>query len=200
MPSSLTRVLPRAFVSSTRPPVSVSGTGTLSLARGFSWQCDPQDFGTVLPSPSQLTVQSVRICLHAPLTAWTASSIRPLPWASCVTPLAQTEQSGAGISTSSPSTTPLGLALGPDLPWADDPSPGTLGLSAEGILTPLFATYTGILSCVRSTIPLRTASPPTQRSPTMLPITASQASVASLAPLHFPRSATRPVSYYALFQ
>ena len=27
--------------------------------------------------------------------------------------------------------------LGPDLPWADSPGPGTLGFSAEGILTPL---------------------------------------------------------------
>ncbi len=43
--------------------------------------------------------------------------------------------SGTGISTSCPSTTPLGLALGPDLPWADEPSPGTLGQSAEEILT-----------------------------------------------------------------
>lgn len=44
---------------------------------------------------------------------------------------------GTGISTSCASTTPLGLALAPDLPWADWPSPGTLGLPAEGILTPL---------------------------------------------------------------
>ena len=44
-------------------------------------------------------------------------------------------QSGTGISTGRPSTTPLGLALGPDLPWADEPSPGTLGHSAEEILT-----------------------------------------------------------------
>ncbi len=42
-----------------------------------------------------------------------------------------------GISTSYPSTTPFGLALGPDLPWADEPSPGNLGHSAEEILTPL---------------------------------------------------------------
>ena len=45
--------------------------------------------------------------------------------------------SGTGISTSCASTTPLGLALAPDLPWADYPSPGTLGYSAEGFLTPL---------------------------------------------------------------
>ena len=36
LPSSLTRVLPIALVYSTRPPVSVCGTGTCDLARGFS--------------------------------------------------------------------------------------------------------------------------------------------------------------------
>lgn len=56
------------------------------IARGFSWQCDLWDFGTVLPSPSQLTLPGMRILLHPTLTAWTASSIRPLPSPSCVTP------------------------------------------------------------------------------------------------------------------
>ena len=36
---------------------------------------------------------------------------------------------GAGISTCCPSDTPFGLSLGPDLPWADEPSPGNLRLS-----------------------------------------------------------------------
>ena len=35
----------------------------------------------------------------------------------------------AGISTCYPSPTTLVLGLGPDLPWADEPSPGNLGLS-----------------------------------------------------------------------
>ena len=43
--------------------------------------------------------------------------------------------SGTGISTRCPSTTPLGLALGPDLPRADEPSSGNLGFSVRGILT-----------------------------------------------------------------
>ncbi len=42
---------------------------------------------------------------------------------------------GTGISTCCPSTTPFGLALGPDLPRADEPSPGILGLSVCRILT-----------------------------------------------------------------
>ncbi len=36
---------------------------------------------------------------------------------------------GTGISTSCPSPTTVVLGLGPDLPWADEPSPGNLGLS-----------------------------------------------------------------------
>src|SRR3982751_4684833 len=42
---------------------------------------------------------------------------------------------GTGISTRYPSTTPLGLALGPDSPRAEKPGPGTLGHPAEGFLT-----------------------------------------------------------------
>ena len=44
---------------------------------------------------------------------------------------------GAGISTCCPSSTPFGLNLGPDLPWADEPSPGNLRLSTEEFLAPL---------------------------------------------------------------
>ena len=38
-------------------------------------------------------------------------------------------QGGAGISTCCPSPTTSVLGLGPDLPWADEPSPGNLRLS-----------------------------------------------------------------------
>ena len=47
------------------------------------------------------------------------------------------DEGGTGISASCPSTTPLGLVLGPDLPWADEPSPGTLGQSAGEFFPPL---------------------------------------------------------------
>ena len=40
-----------------------------------------------------------------------------------------------GISTCCPSATPPGLALGPDLPRADQLYPGNLGYSATRILT-----------------------------------------------------------------
>ena len=42
---------------------------------------------------------------------------------------------GIGISTDCPSSTPFDLDLGPDLPWADEPSPGHLRLSTARILT-----------------------------------------------------------------
>ena len=41
----------------------------------------------------------------------------------------------AGISTCYPSATLFSLTLGPDLPWADEPSPGNLRLSTAKILT-----------------------------------------------------------------
>jgi hypothetical protein len=58
---------------------------------------------------------------------------------------------GTGISTRCPSTTPVGLALGPDSPWADWPAPGTLGLSAGKVLTCLNATHACILTPPPST-------------------------------------------------
>ena len=58
-----------------------------------------------------------------------------------------------GISTRCPSTTPVGLALGPDSPWADWPGPGTLGLSAGKVLTCLIATHACILTPTPSTTP-----------------------------------------------
>src|SRR5690625_5741888 len=42
---------------------------------------------------------------------------------------------GTRISTGCPSTTPVGLALGPDSPWEDELDPGTLSHPAGQILT-----------------------------------------------------------------
>src|ERR1700739_2405588 len=60
-------------------------------------------------------------------------------------------RTGTGISTRCPSTTPVGLALGPDSPWADWPGPGTLGLPAGKVLTCLIATHACILTPPPST-------------------------------------------------
>jgi hypothetical protein len=63
-----------------------------------------------------------------------------------------------------------------------------------------FATHTGILTSKRSTSPYGLTSQPLERSPTTDPLDQSAASVVCLAPVHFRRRVTRPVSYYALFQ
>ena len=141
----------------------------------------------------------MRICLHISLTAWTdIHRSASLPF--CVTPLLITAYGGTGISTCCPSTTPFGLALGPDLPWADEPSPGTLRLSADKILTCLFVTHTGILTCVQSTCPSGHASTRYTTLPYPSHYCEAIASVVCLAPLHFRRRVTRPVSYFALFK
>ena len=62
---------------------------------------------------------------------------------------------GAGISTCCPSSTPFGLDLGPDLPWADEPSPGNLRLSTEEFLAPLSLLMPAFsLVCRPSALPL----------------------------------------------
>src|SRR5690606_23622582 len=65
-----------------------------------------------------------------------------------------------------PSTTPVGLALGPDLPWADQLDPGTLSQSAhtfltcESLLMPAFSLVN------RPQLASAAASPGRRRSPT----------------------------------
>lgn len=53
--------------------------------------------------------------------------------------------------TRCPSTTPFGLALGPDYPSADEPAGGTLRVSGYWILTNIFATQADILTSIQST-------------------------------------------------
>ena len=108
---------------------------------------------------------------------------------------------GTGISTSSPSPTTFVLGLGPDLPWADEPSPGNLGLST-----------CRFLACISLLIPAFSLL----YSPRLLPLPLQPVHYAPLplhtfiqnpklrwcvlAPLHLRRTITRPVSYYALFE
>src|SRR5947209_168640 len=61
-------------------------------------------------------------------------------------------RTGAGILTCRPSTTPFGLALGSDSPWADLPSPGNLRLSANGILTRFIVTRSGMITRASSRV------------------------------------------------
>ena len=144
-------VLPRVLEFSSRLPVSVCGTGDNWLDSIFSRQCGICCFVTYfsLPITSQHYQESgfaYSLCLRA----WTRFPLRAqhilLRQHFSQTPFAST-----GISTCCPSTTPCGLALGPDLPWGDEPCSGNLGLSTGEILTHLLATHASILSCVLST-------------------------------------------------
>ena len=108
---------------------------------------------------------------------------------------------GTGISTCCPSPTIFVLGLGPDLPWADEPSPGNLGLS-----TCMF------LACISLLIPAFSLlhNPRLLTVPLLLvhyaPLPLTPYGVnpklrwCVLAPLHLRRTITRPVSYYALFE
>ena len=111
---------------------------------------------------------------------------------------------GTGISTSYPSPTTIVLGLGPDLPWADEPSPGNLGLS-----TCKFLAYISLLIPAFSLLYRPQVLPvlllPVHYAPLPLTnlvnkISKPEASVVCLAPLHLRRTITRPVSYYALFE
>ena len=103
-----------------------------------------------------------------------------------------------GISTCCPSATSFDLALGPDLPRADQLYPGNLGYSAGRIptflslLIPAFSLQN--TPQLLSVLLLRVFNAP-------LPIRLdSSASVSCFSPGHFRRRTSRPVSYYALFE
>ena len=113
--------------------MSVCGTGTSVFLSSFSWQRRIKDFVTNFHSSSCLRLPLDGFACPAPyslerLTNW------PLALPFCVT-ASSSYSGGTGISTCFPSTTPFGLALGPDLPWVDEPSPGILRLPAGRILT-----------------------------------------------------------------
>ena len=73
---------------------------------------------------------------------------------------------GTGLSTRCPSTTPVGLALGPDSPRAEQPGPGTLGHPAGKILTSLALLMPAFSLAPPPPHPHRAASPVARRSPT----------------------------------
>ena len=132
MPSSLTRVLSFVLGFSPRPPASVCGTGTPTITSAFSCQrgftcfptyCFGPHHGSALREAYFTTSRPNRLdrVYHHPAHA--------ILLCHCVT-----DVGGTGISTSCPSPTTFVLGLGPDLPWADEPSPGNLGLSTAMFL------------------------------------------------------------------
>ena len=131
MPSSLTTLLPPALGFSPHPPVSVYGTGTYGAIAAFLDSMYP-DFATIISLP----VTPLAYCADLPaqrLLCLDRSFLSRLP----LTPRVPTVLTicSTGISTCCPSATSSDLALGPDLPRADQLYPGILGYSANRILT-----------------------------------------------------------------
>ena len=108
-----------------------------------------------------------------------------------------------GISTCCPSTTSFDLALGPDLPRADQLYSGNLRYSANRILTyfslliPAFSLLNSphLLSVMLRRV--KNAPLPNRQS---VGLTISTASVSCFSPGHFRRRDSRLVSCYALFE
>ena len=94
----------------------------------------------------------------------------------CLTP-----EGGTGISTSCPSPTTVVLGLGPDLPWADEPSPGNLGLS-----TCVFLAHISLLipafSLLYSPRVLPVTLLPVHYAPLPIPLRDPEASAACFSP------------------
>ena len=131
MPSSLTTLLPPALGSSPHPPVSVYGTGTYETIAAFlgsQLTCFATFISlpvTVLPCETDLPISRLPCLDRSFHSRLTLSFCVPTVLSICST----------GISTCYPSTTTLVLALGPDLPRADQLYSGNLGYSADRILT-----------------------------------------------------------------
>ena len=130
LPSSLTMLLPPALGFSPHPPVSVYGTGTVRTIAAFLGTRSAR-FATLFRSTSRTRIDSsFTHCLLLRLYRYFLSRLT-LP--ACVP--AVLSYCSTGISTCCPSAAPPGLALGPDLPRADQLYPGILGYSAKRIPT-----------------------------------------------------------------
>ena len=131
MPSSLTTLLPPALGFSPHPPVSVYGTGTYGTIAAFlgsQLTCFATFISlpiTVLPCETDLPISQLPCLDRSFHSRLTLSFCVPTVLSICST----------GISTCYPSATTLVLALGPDLPRADQLYSGNLGYSAWRILT-----------------------------------------------------------------
>ena len=131
LPSSLTMLLPSALGFSPHPPVSVYGTGAIQTIAAFldAWL-------TLFPTLNSVRITSSDCLTDLPfrlLPRLHRSLHSRLFFPPCVPTVLLHDSTG--ISTCCPSTTPLGLALGPDFPRADQLYSGNLGYSAGRILT-----------------------------------------------------------------
>ena len=194
MPSSLTILLPSALGFSPHPPVSVCGTGTYKTIAAF---LDSQ--GPGLPYLCSVRVTSSDRAADLP-TALLPRLHRDIhsriPFPVCVPTVLFI--CGTGISTCYPSTTSFDLALGPDLPRADQLYSGNLRYSAGRIptfLSLLIPAFSLLKSPQLLTVLLRSF-----KNAPLPTLAGSAASVLCFSPGHFRRRTSRLVSYYALFE
>ena len=188
-------LLPSALGFSPHPPVSVYGTGMIQTIAAF---LDSMDSGTSLleiRSASRIAISSE--FFYRTLTPRLHRFFHSrLSLSSCVPTVLLYHSTG--ISTCCPSTTSFDLALGPDLPRADQLYSGNLRYSADRILTylslliPAFSLHCNPLLL---SVQLRLAA----NAPLPM-LTHSTASVSCFSPGHFRRRTSRLVSYYALFE
>ena len=113
---------------------------------------DPSDHFRLKTALPRLPGFRLRIYLQPTCEPETGAINAPLTDRS-PSPHHQLSESGARILTRCSSTTPFGLALDTDSPWADLPSPGNLRLSANEILTHFIATHSGIITSTQSRTP-----------------------------------------------
>ena len=134
MQSSLAIVLSLTLGFSPHPCVSIFGTGHIYFTLETFLGSSSTAFRTrrSFPYASRLLVSDGGFACHPDISLAPA-----FPSAGSASLLRHSiiHTVSTGISTCCPSTTPFGLALGPDLPRADEPSSGNLGFSVRGILT-----------------------------------------------------------------
>ena len=170
-------LLPPALGFSPHPPVSVYGTGAYSAIAAFldspnhrlpyfsSVRVTPLDCRTVFP---------IRLLLRLPRV------FRPRVRLSFCVPTVLAVCS-TGISTCCPSATSFDLALGPDLPRADQLYPGNLGYSAWRILTSI-SLLIPAFSLHRSPLLLTVQLHPSVNAPLPTEKISSSASVSCFSP------------------
>ena len=173
------------------------------------WRCSLADFlgsmvtgAIALPERARRTL-GVRLGARTCLRPSTPTPFNPLFRQGAAVSLLRlrvARHGGNGILTVSPSASPKGLSLGPDLPRDEERRPGNLGLAAGGNRTPLVVTYTYICFSRRS----RGARAPPSTRTGMLPYRRATARPAASAsgfiPDYYPCPAPRLVSCYALFE
>ena len=187
-------LLPSALGFSPHPPVSVYGTGIIQTIAAFL--------------DARLTHFSTYFSIH--ITASDCETVFPISLLFCLYRFLHSRlvlssrvptvllYDSTGISTCYPSTTTFVLALGPDLPRADQLYSGNLRYSAGRILTflslliPAFSLHSTPLL-----LPVQLRRD--KNAPLPITISKSAASVVCFSPGHFRRRTSRLVSYYALF-